>query len=50
VKIDNDKISDKILQIWWNCDSIYMQFNHIQRILSEILSLSIFTYKQCSKL
>jgi len=30
--------------------SIYTQFNHIRRILSEILSLSIFTYKQCSKL
>jgi len=31
-------------------DSLYMQFNHIRRILSEILSLSIYTYKQCSKL
>jgi len=26
------------------------QFNHIRRILSEIISLSIFTYKQRSKL
>jgi len=31
-------------------DSTYMQFNHIQRILSEILLLSIFNYKKCSKL
>jgi len=31
-------------------DSTYAQFNHIRRILSEILSLSIFTYKQRSKL
>jgi hypothetical protein len=31
-------------------DSIDAQFNHIRRILSEMLSLSIFTYKQCIKL
>jgi len=31
-------------------DSIYSQINHIRRILSEILSLSIYTYKQCNKL
>jgi len=31
-------------------DSIYTQFNHTRRILSENLSLSIYTYKQCSKL
>jgi len=31
-------------------DSTYTQFNHIRRILSEILSSSIFTYKQYSRL
>jgi len=41
---------------WFECavggvaHSTDTQFNHIQRILSEILSLSIFTYKKCSKL
>jgi len=31
-------------------DSLDTQFNRIRRLLSEMLSLSIFTYKQCSKL
>jgi hypothetical protein len=31
-------------------NSIYTQFNHTGRILSEILSLSIYTYKQYREL
>jgi len=52
VKIYNGKISDKIFRIRYHAqgDSIDTQFNHIRRILSEILPLSVFTCKQSSKL